>query len=324
MLGHYSIQKVGNEELKALQANYKKTTAQVYIEVAVRALTGDSSLITLAAVQHPSLPKASTQGSSESKGIAGNTLPSWVPDWDTWETKILSEPISTHCAHGNTSSRLKIDKSSLVLSVHGIRLDVIEAASMPLKDREFYPVSPGQDLAIELLWHNICRKEQFDFEAKYLNGESAFFAYVQTLSDGSVTTSSWDTRNYHDISKTEWLAQGAAYLTMVLGQSDDVSPAIYKAAENGDHLKWSRAANGASKQRKFARTKKGYYVLGPKVLEAGDIVCVLLGGKMPFCLRPLGSKYLLIGECYVHGLMDGEAMDMLKRREVSEEIFDII
>jgi hypothetical protein len=31
------------------QADYEKTTAEVYIDVAVRALTGDSSLITLAA-----------------------------------------------------------------------------------------------------------------------------------------------------------------------------------------------------------------------------------------------------------------------------------
>jgi hypothetical protein len=45
MLGHYSV-RIDNAELAALQADYTKTTAQVYVDVAVRALTGDSSLIT--------------------------------------------------------------------------------------------------------------------------------------------------------------------------------------------------------------------------------------------------------------------------------------
>lgn len=324
MLGHYSIRKGQNEELKSMQASYKKTAAEVYIDVAVRALLGDSSLITLAAVQHASSPENSVQNSKESTERVGNALPSWVPDWNAWETKILSEPISVHCAHAKTPSRLEIDMSSLILSAHGIRIDIIEAASRPLKEREFYPVPLDQDLAIETLWHEVCQQQRFDLEAKYLNGDSAFFAYVQTLSDGSVTTSSWDTRDYHDISKAEWLAQGAAYLTMALGESGHVSQEVCQVAEHGDHLKWSRAANGACKQRKFGRTKGGYYLLGPKVMKAGDIICVLFGGKMPFCLRPWGPRYLFIGECYVHGLMGGESIDMLQRGQLSEEIFELI
>lgn len=323
MLGHYSIRNGQNEKLKTMQASYKKTAMEVYIDVAARALLGGSSLITLAAVQHADSPGKAVRNSRGSTEITDDPLPSWVPDWNSWETKILSEPISVHCAHANTPSRLEIDIFSLVLRVHGVRLDVIEAASRPLKEREFYPVPSDQELAIETLWRDVCLQQQFDLETKYLNGESAFFAYVQTLSDGSVTTASWDTRDYHDISKAEWLAQGAAYLTMAVGQSEDVSLSVRQAAKHGDHSKWSRAANGACKQRKFGRTKEGYYLLGPKVMEAGDIVCVLFGGKTPFCLRPWGSRFLFIGECYVHGLMDGESIEMLERGQLSEEIFEL-
>ena len=74
----------------------------------------------------------------------------------------------------------------------------------------------------------------------------------------------------------------------------------------------------------FARTEKGYYVLGPKVTQPGDIVCVLFGGKLPFCLRPLGDRYLLVGECYVHGLMNGEAMEMMERGNLAEGVFEIV
>jgi hypothetical protein len=323
MLGHYSLH-IDNKKLAALRADYKKTTAQVYVDVAVRALTGDSSLITLAAVQHPDLQsKATNQESSQIREVDENTLPSWVPNWRTYESHILSEPISPHCAH-TASPKLKVDMSTLVLSICGMKLDVIEACSGTLARREFHLDSSGRALAIETLWHDICGKGRFNLDEKYINGESAFFAYTQTLSNGCVATSLLESRPYHEVPKSEWLAQGAAYLTKSLGQSDDVSSDLYDVAANGDHLRWSRAANGASSHRAFARTAKGYFVLGPKVLRVGDVVCVLFGGKMPFCLRPQGRHYLLVGECYVHGVMGGEAMEMLERGEVAEEEFHVI
>jgi hypothetical protein len=329
MLGHYSV-RTGNARLAALQADYEKTTEQVYVDVAIRALTGDSSLITLAAVQHPKLPsgtEAPNQASGQTWAVDENTLPSWVLNWETYETHILSEPSSPHCAHGTKSPTLKIDRSTLVLSVRGMKVDVIKACSKALAQREFHLDSSGRALAIETLWHDICGKGRFNLEERYINGEngeSAIFAYTQTLSNGCVATSLQEARPYHEIPKSEWLTQGAAYLTKALGQSDDVSPALYEVATDGDHFKWSRAANGASSHRAFARTAKGYFVLGPKVLEVVDVVCVLFGGKMPFCLRPCGRHNLLVGECYVHGLMGGEAMEMLKRGEVEEEEFDVI
>jgi hypothetical protein len=45
---------------------------------------------------------------------------------------------------------------------------------------------------------------------------------------------------------------------------------------------------------------------------------VLIGSKSPFILRPVvGGKYRFIGECYVHGIMFGEALEEgLKREKV--------
>lgn len=42
----------------------------------------------------------------------------------------------------------------------------------------------------------------------------------------------------------------------------------------------------------------------------GDEVWVLFGGRVPFVLRPneAGSTFSMIGDCYLHGFMDGEAM----------------
>jgi hypothetical protein len=40
--------------------------------------------------------------------------------------------------------------------------------------------------------------------------------------------------------------------------------------------------------------------------------------------KAYGPADLLLGEYYVHGLMKGEAIDMLGREELQEKIFDIV
>ena len=50
--------------------------------------------------------------------------------------------------------------------------------------------------------------------------------------------------------------------------------------------------------------------LAPLGTAEGDRVCVILGCSVPFIERPTADGWILIEECYVHGLTDGEAMDM--------------
>jgi hypothetical protein len=59
-------------------------------------------------------------------------------------------------------------------------------------------------------------------------------------------------------------------------------------------------------------SETGYLGLGPIDMLPGDIVCIFLGGTVPFIVRPReGCGYQLIGECYVHGVMFGEAMETI-------------
>ncbi|EHK21833.1 uncharacterized protein TRIVIDRAFT_222685 [Trichoderma virens Gv29-8] len=117
------------------------------------------------------------------------------------------------------------------------------------------------------------------------------------------------------------------YLVRALGNSSTVSSEIKAIAAEAERKhereEWSRSANGASKNRIFARTSSVYYVLGPVVIEKGDVVCVLFGGRLLFCLRSIGNRYLLVGECYTHGLMEGEALGIMARGKLSEKEFEI-
>ncbi len=337
-LGHYSI-RTPNKQLAALEADYRKDVAELYIDVARRALMGEndektgSALICLAAVQHMSLPSRSKLETDVDVGIEtadGKGLPTWVPDWRTFQSFILSEPVNAHRAHGTSSPKLEITGNLSILKIYGVVIDTVIQCSRPLKAKEFNAnLVPGKTvLAIEYLWHDICHKHQFNLTEAYPNGQEALFALMQTMSNGCVQIATREGKAYHDIPRIRWLEQHAMYLIKTLANSD-VCPKVHQLAAEaaGVHKDedWSRASNGASKNRKFSTTERGYYVLGPKVMEEGDIVCVLSGGKMPFCLRPWRDhQYLLVGECYVHGFMDGEAMEMLNRREISEKTFEIV
>ncbi len=155
---------------------------------------------------------------------------------------------------------------------------------------------------------------------------------MQTLSNGCVQAAGHECVLYHDIPERVWLRKAARYVSSALGAEDGAVAEDVRIEAGGevdecerDGKNWSRWAVSVSEGRCFARTAKGYYVLGPAALEAGDVVCVLFGAKVPFCLRPIGGgRYLLVGECYVHGLMKGEAMGMLERDELHENVFGLV
>ena len=333
-LGHYALCSMPYADGKplAIEADYTKTVEQVYIDVAKRALQGsegNSALIVLAAVQHMSLPAGLA---SHDSALQRDRLPSWVPDWRTYQGFILSEPINPHHAHRTTQPKLNFAENNAVLRIHGLEIDKVEACSRLLIDQDFHVKHDmlGSRLPIEYLWHKICQKDSFNLDDKCVNDHSAFLALMQTLSNGCVQIAGRESKLYCKIPGSRWLEQAALYLTKALGTKavGAIAPELFELAKEAEHRhgkeEWSRSTNGASKNRKFARTKDGYYVLGPAVMEVGDVLCVLFGGKMPFCLRKVGDRYLLVGECYAYGLMKGEAVDMFEKGERMEKVFEIV
>ena len=61
--------------------------------------------------------------------------------------------------------------------------------------------------------------------------------------------------------------------------------------------------------RRFGTTITGYMGLFPAQAQEGDAIAIIYGAPKFFVIRPKGQDYQLIGECYVHGIMDGEAME---------------
>jgi hypothetical protein len=85
------------------------------------------------------------------------------------------------------------------------------------------------------------------------------------------------------------------------------------ANENGITPFWKKAYEKILNGR-FLRTKDRRIGLAPITAREGDLVCLVLGGEVPFVLRCSDDEYELVGECYVHGLMDGEGLLEAARR----------
>jgi hypothetical protein len=73
--------------------------------------------------------------------------------------------------------------------------------------------------------------------------------------------------------------------------------------------------------RKFFISSRGYMGWLPSAAQENDIVCVFYGCRIPFAIRIAGqNRYQLLGDCYMHGLMDGEAINI----DVDSQMISII
>ena len=77
--------------------------------------------------------------------------------------------------------------------------------------------------------------------------------------------------------------------------------------------------------RRLATLDQGYVVLGPRSCEVGDLVCILHGCSVPVLLRrqDVGGNYTFVGECYVQGMMDGEARILEEQGKLSRQKFEL-
>ena len=85
------------------------------------------------------------------------------------------------------------------------------------------------------------------------------------------------------------------------------------------------SARGPCFGRRFGQTQKAYLCLLPAAARVGDQIALFLGGPVLYVLRPVQSvlafQYEFVGECYVHGLMDGQVLDWdLDQRGPKSEI----
>lgn len=76
--------------------------------------------------------------------------------------------------------------------------------------------------------------------------------------------------------------------------------------------------------RRFFVTKSARMGVGSTSMKKGDAVVVLFGGGTPYILRKRKTEWLFVGDYFVDGFMNGEAIDEWQAGRVEKQCFEIV
>ncbi|OTA77992.1 hypothetical protein M434DRAFT_402304 [Hypoxylon sp. CO27-5] len=332
-----------SQELVAV--DYKKPVAQVFRDATWFIILSHATLRPLAAAEF-----------LEERPIPD--CPSWVP---VWSEPRRTSAIDYESFHADASRKMSIQKveNANELKVSGFSLDYIMSVTSGLVDEKLSVRT--EDELVE--WHYPPREEEIDFVKSawslitdfhrsiligssslvatsqdattqpylptyYDSDEGVFEAFVRTL---SVQTSEASPDDRGDENK-DMIDSAEAWFQQSVGWSSHPASLVTKIWHTirdkwypGAGMLFQASLLRACVGRKFFVTKRGFIGIGPASLKADDLVVVILGVPVPFLVRKTESQnYILIGECYVDGIMDGELVQTKQRAGDEAEIFTLI
>jgi hypothetical protein len=304
--------------LRRLLPNYCKPAAEVYRDVIGYVIETSNDLKVLSMVQR-------------SKHLAEESiiLPTWVPH--------LDQPYQGFHLHKNfhrsskdlpLSAISQSERDALVL--RGIQFDLIkDDGSQSFTEAMDLCTGLKMDLlvVVAIMFQNAWSLTGSRAHA-YTEGKERLWAFYMTVSGGSTvhrTSAESDSDHWASIWAYESQLAGAA-------EANDSEPSTRmqfwgeekkRNREGGDAKAFGQLMAGTYRFRQIFMTKKGYIGLGPDAMRPGDVVCLIFGGRVPYVLRNMGSYWEFIGECYVHGIMNGEALESLDGDISNAEIFEL-
>ncbi|KAL8837301.1 MAG: hypothetical protein Q9170_002558 [Blastenia crenularia] len=272
---------------------YKVGVDRLYIDFAAHVISQNRNLDILAMCCYES----------------GNRLPSWVPDWRKSFTGMLkiNRAEQPFCASGSSSmdGSLAINRTSInrtLLVVQGILLEQIKSQTdihLTLEGNAFIKVFDDQ---IRLgnkqkTLATVTRKLTLE-SPLYISDDEKWQAWWRTLVGGRRSD---NTRVTDGFERTVW-----QYLEALDGfLAQDLE---YESVNLVEHLEVELRLITMANGRRFCLTHSGRIGWIPGAARPGDVVTIFRGSAVPVLLRPHNGSYLVIGQCYIHGIMDGEAV----------------
>ncbi|KAN0108841.1 heterokaryon incompatibility protein 6 OR allele [Hyaloscypha variabilis] len=247
-------------------------------------------------------------------------LPSWIPDWSSAPEQVSRNPLFGlgFEAAGEAKAEVSILEDGRVLNVAGLTVDIIQrVGSYVLGSRKREPVDDKGLLSLprdEIEWLKECDDIASAAEP-YPTGEDFTEAYARMIVCNQKMTPARFQRGAEDSQddpNDAFFREGYRCIRRSLERLPGINPETM--------LQYTKSINSVTTGRKFCATKRRYLGWVPGDAAPGDIICILLGAETPYILRPdeNDSKYYkLVGETYIHGIMQGEALkwDRILRRE---------
>ncbi|KAI1363500.1 heterokaryon incompatibility protein-domain-containing protein [Xylaria arbuscula] len=299
-----------------IKPDYELSVVDVYLDFARKMITRTDSLEILSFVQH-NAPLPPT----------GPSFPSWVPRWDSpSDVSVLGSVRSDHFASANRRPVITPSPDPSSLIVRELFFDRVEIHTIPLTRDDFTDESKTSPLWTMSKTCGVATYPIPDYSRICVPGvfltqsPDCLKAYRQTWIAGRTMTTGDAPRDYLN-PELDFAAHQLDYTRRMDKDQPmtDLQPRMEMAileeqAEGGNGARYAEAAGNASHGRCFFITKSGLFGLGPRIIEEEDSVVILLGSDVPFIIREkekCGDNFggfSLIGECYVHGLMTGDAI----------------
>lgn len=296
-LGHPLARSLSGNML--IRPDYEKTPGQVYLELS-KALIQQSGLRVLTTVEH-------------TPSTILEDLPSWVTRWDVSlvMNDIYRVPNTMFGASAGLTANPPTALPNNTLVLQGIILDKV-LKSFRIDNSEatgirFEDTSTGQVISLRTALEDLSKPK---------NSPSMYNDRVDAL----CCTLCIGIRKFrHDFSPH------AACLAMIFENKHQPLGNRYTQEQQDDALIYFSEVRAVCINRRLVITEKGFYGLAPLLTRPGDISCVLIGVDVPFMLRPhtTGGQFRLLGESYVHGIMDGQVKEMVDRNKLSVQTVNI-
>jgi hypothetical protein len=238
-------------------------------------------------------------------------LPSYVPDWSHIpHTTAMGHKYSFSAAGKSNASCKFLDDRLNKLEISAVHLDIIGIHGIAVGTL----CTLGDYLMAFLHWRALLLgylgKEKNDYSFRVQE------AFCQTLSLGQVPEAyngpnQWLTVCYHVFASL--LRERLPHLPLDQQLQDYVDARVDLKPETCRQF-LQKHFGDQMMGRCFCRTEQGLIGMGSGAMSPGDVVVVPLGCSTPIILRPEGTRgeYRFVGDIYIHGYMDGRAIDEWK------------
>ena len=250
--------------------------------------------------------------------------PSWVPVWfeekPSMEYWSLSKE-NLHDADGGEPMMIGIPQQKGQLVLQGIEFDAIQSYGDRLTSYGFGYETYQEERDFVMSAWNIFAAQTNHERHPYGNLEHLLRAFMFCMTAGfsSGSKSAESDPDYTQIATT-WFFEHARGIPM----TSVLQRALWTVLPKPDSGRFHEAFVRACNDRRFFVTKKGYMGMAPESTKEGDLVAIIFGGKVPYIIRSTENGYRFIGDCYVPGLMKGEAVDEWREQGKKQQLFQLV
>jgi hypothetical protein len=213
-----------------------------------------------------------------------STTPSWVPDWSQ---KRMARPFQGFFVSGNSGAEVEYTGEG------SIKVLGVKAATIKDVDQIHMHRSGHSDVVAAI--------RRCILPGVNTNGGELLEKYCRTF-----CANRFQDRYYPPMSSLASFNESKEVLRLFLEPQKDVN--IGKSLDFAT-TKYSSSVLAYMENRSFISTEAGDVGLAPLLTKAGDEVVVIPGCSSPMVLRPADDgTYQVVGECFILGVMDGEAL----------------